>query len=1226
MCNILKSFTSIILFLILVNSANAQLSGNINVGAGQTYTSLTGTGAAGFFNAVNTVGLSNNVTVYITSDITESGTVNLNQWAVGSAFTITVRPSTAGLYTLLSSDTGCAFTLNGADNVTFDGRFNGAGTGRYLRFSNSSTAGNTFRFINDATGNTINYCIIEGTSASSTEGVIEFTTTTGANGNDNNTISNCYIRDYVGTTPQNLIYSSGSNTSTSTHNSGNTISNNEISNFYVNGQVSNGIYIAANSTDWTITGNSFYQSATRSPGSATTFDCIYINTNTANNMTISSNYFGGTAANCGGSAFTISGGSSNALYMIRLGTSGTTTASNIQGNTIQNINFTTNPNTASVIYFAGILVQAGLVNIGTTSGNTIGNTSANGNIVLTYNGTTDNCINRGIEHRGTGNISNNTVGSVNIGGSNNNIIRFECIYYSGTPSANVTISNNTVGSTTVSNSIQQVTTNGDMQFTGINSRISGVTANITSNTISNLTVTSNSTNARMRGIYQERSTTAAPNISSNLIQYLSCAGSETNRFPDNTMMVGIFSGSNSTSQVVAGNTIQGLYGTGNFDSYVQGFAFYNSAGVGIFRQNKIYNLNHTSTSGAPKIWGVNAFWGSWSYYNNQVSITNGEATDNMNIPLTRYLPETTIKVVVLPQHITESLVFDAALEDNSVKDEDKIDLQTDASTNAAEVKGIHDEAEFGGTYYYNSVYVGGSAGSGSARSWAWDRPLTSWPTPIIMRNNIFFNARTGGTGNHYAIGNEIGSTNWTATSSNYNVFISPNLSTMGVWDSTVKSISEWRTTSLGDKHTWNTTSAVITPGNLFQSVSTGDLRINSGNAAAWIVSGKGIAVTGQSTDYEGNSRPTTVSGGVSDIGIDEFAATPPGNPLATQDVSPGSGNTSNYTLWGRVLATINWGTGGSSYPTSMNVNYYSGVNPLNVVGGNYTNSYWSITPSGSSLTGATYDVTINFGDNEIYTITSPSVNTRLAKYSTSFWYVYVTAGTGNGETELNYSNLWAKTRGLNTFSDYALTDGTNPLPVEICSFTAAVTRRDVRLDWSTCSETNNRGFEIERREFNPTTGEYYPWIKQGFVDGNGTTNEMHYYTFNDLKLKTGKYQYRLKQIDFNSNFEYHNLNTPTDIIIGAPQNADLFQNYPNPSNPTSKVDFQIPFAGQVSLRVFDITGQEVAVLANSQMDAGYYTAEFNGSSLASGVYFYRLIASSTNGQSFTKTMKLILVK
>jgi hypothetical protein len=474
------------------------------------------------------------------------------------------------------------------------------------------------------------------------------------------------------------------------------------------------------------------------------------------------------------------------------------------------------------------------------------------------------------------------------------------------------------------------------------------------------------------------------------------------------------------------------------------------------------------------------------------------------------------------------------------------------------------------------------------------------------------------------MGNEIGSLNWTTTSADYNVYVSSNSNTVATWGVLDRTMQQWRDSSKGDKHTWSTVSTSLSASNLFTSISTGNLKINTANYEAWLVSGKGLAIAGQTTDYEGNARPVAISGGCSDIGSDELTSVPPNNPLATVNNPPGSGVTSTYRLWERTLLSIYWGTGGSSYPSSVNVRYYSGVDPSGVLGGGYSNSYWEVNPVGT-LTGANYNITINFGDNETYSISTPSANTRLAKYNGT-WEVFSIAGNGSWQSDLDWPNEIITTRDMIGFSDYTLTDGTNPLPVILCSFEAIVRNREVNLNWTTCSEVNNKGFDIEKRVFNPLTNSYYPWIWSGFVEGHGTTNEQQSYSFNEKKLAAGKYQYRLKQIDFNGNHEYHVLTNPTDIIIGKPNNADLFQNYPNPSNPTSKVDFQIPFTSKVSLKVYDITGKEAATLIDAQLDGGYYTAEFNGSNLASGVYFYRLSAVSDNGSSFNKTMKLILIK
>ncbi len=192
-----------------------------------------------------------------------------------------------------------------------------------------------------------------------------------------------------------------------------------------------------------------------------------------------------------------------------------------------------------------------------------------------------------------------------------------------------------------------------------------------------------------------------------------------------------------------------------------------------------------------------------------------------------------------------------------------------------------------------------------------------------------------------------------------------------------------------------------------------------------------------------------------------------------------------------------------------------------------------------------------------------------------------------------------------------------PLPVEMSSFTSVINGRNVDLNWSTATETNNSGFEVER-----TLTGANSWAKVGFVTGNGTTTAPHSYSYTDRGLTTGNYSYRLKQVDFNGNFEYHNLSN--EVIIGVPGKFELGQNYPNPFNPSTKIDYAIPFDGKVSLTIYDNSGKQVATLVNSSLNAGYYTAKFDASSLASGVYYYKL---SLNGTSnFTETKRMLLVK
>jgi len=164
---------------------------------------------------------------------------------------------------------------------------------------------------------------LTGDNTSTTSGVVLFSTTTGANGNDNNTIDNCDIRDGA-TTPNNGIFSSGTTTSTATNNSGNTISNNNIFNYFAAASTSAGVLISSGSTDWTISGNSFYQTATRtSTAAATVYGISIANSTSGNNFVVSSNFIGGSTASAGGTAWTIAGAFANRFNGIGLNVSTT---------------------------------------------------------------------------------------------------------------------------------------------------------------------------------------------------------------------------------------------------------------------------------------------------------------------------------------------------------------------------------------------------------------------------------------------------------------------------------------------------------------------------------------------------------------------------------------------------------------------------------------------------------------------------------------------------------------------------------------------------------------------------------------------------------------------------------------------------------------------------------------------------------------------------------------
>ena len=200
-----------------------------------------------------------------------------------------------------------------------------------------------------------------------------------------------------------------------------------------------------------------------------------------------------------------------------------------------------------------------------------------------------------------------------------------------------------------------------------------------------------------------------------------------------------------------------------------------------------------------------------------------------------------------------------------------------------------------------------------------------------------------------------------------------------------------------------------------------------------------------------------------------------------------------------------------------------------------------------------------------------------------------------------------------------------PLPVELTSFTATSTNSltwgsEVVLNWQTATEVNNYGFEVERARLRPKERDYAEasWETLGFVNGNGNSNSPKSYSFTDNSAISGKYSYRLKQIDVDGKFEYSDV---AEVTIGAPGKFELLQNYPNPFNPTTQISFALPLAAKVNLSVFNMLGQKVEELANHTFEAGVHAVQFNAASYSSGIYFYKL----TTG-NFLQIKKMMLLK
>lgn len=271
------------------------------------------------------------------------------------------------------------------------------------------------------------------------------------------------------------------------------------------------------------------------------------------------------------------------------------------------------------------------------------------------------------------------------------------------------------------------------------------------------------------------------------------------------------------------------------------------------------------------------------------------------------------------------------------------------------------------------------------------------------------------------------------------------------------------------------------------------------------------------------------------------------------------------------------------------------------------------TASGVSLLFATPVITINPGDTAGVAMVFTGAGPRYFGTGTPPYEIYSNTGltlvTGDVRSApFTPSGSFFTSRALVGEVHYDAV-----VPVELASFTASVNENAVELSWITASEVNNSGFNVERKTQNTE------WENVGFVEGHGTTTENQSYSFNDKDLSSGSYSYRLKQVDFDGTFMYHEL--AETIEIGSIKTFALQQNYPNPFNPATTIIYQLPTEGQVSLKIYDMLANEVATLVNEIKTAGEYQVNFNAAALSSGIYFYRLQVGN-----FVETKRMMLMK
>jgi hypothetical protein len=730
---------------------------------------------------------------------------------------ITIRPAT-GISSLeiTSSVAGATLSINGGDYWIIDGRPGGIGnlSGNNLSITNTSisSAGMAIEIINDAIGNTMRYSNLKSSYASTTSGVVMLRGgMANISGNDNNII------EYNNVNGNGLVYNGILCAGGANSNENCLLQYNNIFDVFGASAATNAISVSSGNSDYIITGNHIYQTAIRTTLVSNNHIGININNSSGNNFVISNNFIGGSAVNCSGSAWTLNGAYANRFKAISL-TVGTTTASSIQGNTISNFNFsTTSSSTSAGGPWSGIYVSAGKVNIGNSSGNTIGSSTGNNSISLNLQ-TNSGAVSSGIYIEAISsdlNISNNSIGSISTTGSTTSISHG----FTGIATlaiGAVTISNNIIGSPSTSNSINAsnaATTTGSYQY------LNGIlnTGNASSITISNNTV-ANLNNAYVPSSFQSTinsivcgisSTAGTASINGNIIRNLNASANATNTGLKSAL-IGISVTSNSGA-TISQNLIHSLKSSNASGTTISvtGIAYsVATSGANIVDRNTVYNLENLSpTSG--RIQGIYINAGNSNIQNNMICLGNDIAGSAVVLPISIY--------------------------------------------------GIYELAGTNNIYHNTVNIVGNNVTSNTTIPSTASFYCNGATATRAIRNNIFVNGRsnsasTGGPKNYaiYFPSSGIGGT------CNYNIYQSTGNG--AVFGSIAGS----------DKSTfanWQAYLATLDPNSIYELpifTSTTDLHLNP--LSNCNIQNKGTFIASVTTDFDVDTR----SNSTPDIGADEF--------------------------------------------------------------------------------------------------------------------------------------------------------------------------------------------------------------------------------------------------------------------------------------------------------------------------------------------------------------------
>jgi hypothetical protein len=1215
-----------------------SFGGTVSVGPGQTYNGqplVSLTAAGGLFARLNTGALTGNLTVLITGDITvEDGTNVLRPPSEAGAggYSISIQPdaATERLITGAGGSMGSGIRLTGADRVTFDGRFNQTGTAKYLRLRNASTANGVLLLEQDATNNTIRNCSIESGATSFSVGAVTFfnstTATTngvaaGTTGNDSNALLECDVLPVSGGSLDQGFYSSIPSVAAAS-NSDNTVSGNNFVNIRTYGLTT----ATGTGSNWTISNNSFYQTAASTSTAQWLLNLGAAASST--NWLVSSNYLGGSAPQAGGTPWVNSAAVVfRGIYLNGLGTSTSTPAVLVQNNTVANVQLTGAAST-----FAGIETKASDATSYQLIGNTIENVSGAG---TGASGLSTPVV--------TGILAASTASSVTAGTAqliSGNVVRNLAL--TGTGVGNLWVAGIVVKGTAPANGL--LTRNRVYGFTsaGTTGAAGGPVGilvangdwNVTNNQVSFLAPSPTGANIRAYGIID--------NVGSTI------------------RMVNIYF----NSVVLAGTSATGTQKT---------YAFQRSSSVGTLRNNVFLNLRTGGTGGNFAVGTSNlttftsntndlyatdpaklgevgstayAFAGWKTATSQDADSKNTDvkfvdpATGNLNLD-----PTTNCQLDNAGQAIAGiNGEFDSAATSRQTTPDLGADEFGSVPQAAALASTIAQTVCPGGTGNLtlslagnggpfavtytdgttNTVVSGATSGQvvavplvGSSTTYSLVSATDAYGCALNLTpgsSSLTLNEATSTTWNGSASTDWFTAANWTncvptsttdalipAGLANY-----PSLSTA--------TAAEVRTLTVANGASLSQSAGTLNVyGSLTSNTPAASLSLTGGTVA---FRGAAPAITGVATlaNLTVNlSSPTgtltlandlTATGAVAltqgVLNTGGFTLTlPVGATLAESDASyvlgrvaaPGrSLSTATAESFGGIGLTLTPDAASTAFPGLTPVVRTTGTALAGAGTSVSITRYFDIQPAVNTGLNVTMD--FSYFNHELNGI--PVANLALFKSVTT------TAGPWANQSPTSVAGNTVTKTGIADFSIWTLGNAANPLSVELTAFTATRTGADAVLAWATASEKNSRGFEVQVS----TDGRSFR-VLDFVASPTASSTAPREYTYRDREAgKVGLRYYRLRQLDLDGTASF----SPVRILRFEGEYKLTFTAAPNPFQERLILTVELPAsAATAEISLSDAAGRMLLRQATPALLAGPNQLEMPGlSKLASGVYFVHL--------------------